>query len=102
MLPEKKRWENIVSSMGISNDDEIIIYDNSDLISSCRCWYTFLYFGHDPSLVSVLNGGLKKWKQEEKPTVSSLTEINRSIYKARENKEHAERLENKFFPAIFN
>ena len=38
-------------------------------------------------MVSVLNGGLKKWKQEEKPTVNSLTEINRSIYKARENKE---------------
>ena len=32
----------------------------------------------------VLDGGLKKWKQEEKPTVNSLTEINRSIYKARE------------------
>ena len=88
MLPSTIRWENIVSNLGISNEDTIIIYDNSDLISSCRCWYTFLYFGHDPSLVSVLNGGLKKWKQEEKPTVNSLTEINRSIYKARENKEN--------------
>ena len=32
-------WEKIISNMGIENNDEIIIYDNSDVISSCRCWY---------------------------------------------------------------
>ena len=73
MLPKAKDWENIVSNLGINNNDKIIVYDNSDLISSCRCWYTFIYFGHDPSLISVLNGGLKKWKQERKPVVKSET-----------------------------
>ena len=86
MLPSVKKWEGIVSNLGISNDDKIIIYDNSDLISSCRCWFTFIYFGHDPSLISVLNGGLKKWKQERKPTVNSVTKVNQSRYKAKENK----------------
>ena len=86
MLPSTKKWEEIVSNLGISNNDNIVIYDNSDLISSCRCWYTFRYFGHDPSLVSVLDGGLKKWKQEGKPTVNYHTIINKSIYKAAENK----------------
>ena len=75
MLPSVKEWEDIVSNLGISNDDNIVIYDNSDVISSCRCWYTFRYFGHDPSLVSVLDGGLKKWKQEGKPTVKHKTNI---------------------------
>ncbi len=87
MLPSTKVWEDIVSNLGISNEDKIIIYDNSDLISSCRCWYSFLYFGHDPSLVSVLNGGFKKWKQEGRSTVNSKTIINKSIYKAKENKQ---------------
>ena len=41
MMPSKKIWEEIVSSMGISNNDEIVIYDNSDLYSSCRCWFSF-------------------------------------------------------------
>ena len=36
MLVKKDLWEKIISSMGISNDDRIIIYDNSDVISSCR------------------------------------------------------------------
>ena len=87
MLPSKEIWEDIVSNLGISNNDNIIIYDNSDLISSCRCWYTFRYFGHNPALVSVLDGGLKKWKLEGKPTVKYETIINKSSYKATINKE---------------
>ena len=68
MLTDKQDWENIVSQMGIDQNDKIIIYDNSDVISACRCWYNFIYFGHDPKLVHVLNGGLKKWKKENKIT----------------------------------
>ena len=36
MLPSSKRWDEIVSDLGIENKDRIIVYDNSDLISSCR------------------------------------------------------------------
>ena len=84
MLPEKKIWEKIVSSMGISNKDKIVIYDNSDVISSCRCWYTFIYFGHNPKLVHVLDGGLKKWKLEKKPLTNSIPIPSRTNYNAKE------------------
>ena len=87
MLTDIKSWEKIVSSMGIKNEDQIIIYDNSDVISSCRCWYNFIYFGHDPSLVHVLDGGLKKWINEKKPTVNNLTKTISSNYIANEKKE---------------
>jgi thiosulfate/3-mercaptopyruvate sulfurtransferase len=87
MLTDKKIWEKIVSSLGIKNDDQLIIYDNSDVISSCRCWYNFIYFGHDPDLVSVLDGGLKKWINEKKPTVNDLTKTITSDYIANEKKE---------------
>ena len=87
MLTDKKKWEKIISSLGIRNEDKIIIYDNSDVISSCRCWYNFIYFGHDPGLVSVLNGGLKKWINEKKPTVNNLTKTISSNYIANEKKE---------------
>ena len=65
MLTDINSWELLISSMGIENKDEIVIYDNSDVISSCRCWYNLIYFGHNPKLVHVLDGGLKKWKKEE-------------------------------------
>ena len=87
MLVNQIEWEEIVSKMGIKNDDKIVIYDNSDVISSCRCWFNFIYFGHNPKLVYVLNGGLKKWIKENKGVTNDVTKITRSNYKSFEKKE---------------
>jgi len=87
MLPDKNSWQKIVSSMGILPNDNIVVYDNSDLISSCRCWYTFIYFGHNPKFVHVLNGGLKKWRLENRPISNIIKKINPSNYIAKENKD---------------
>jgi thiosulfate/3-mercaptopyruvate sulfurtransferase len=86
MLVGIKEWEEIVSNMGISNDDQIVIYDNSDVISSCRCWYNFIYYGHNPKLIKVLNGGLKKWIGENREIDNELPKITKSNYKAKEFK----------------
>ncbi len=72
--------------MGISNTDKVVIYDNSDLITSCRCWFQFLYFGHDSKLVFILDGGLKKWRLENKKVTNKETKIISSKYFAKENK----------------
>jgi len=85
MLTDSKSWERILSDMGIENNDKIVIYDNSDVISSCRCWYNLIYFGHDPKLVYVLNGGLKKWKKENKITNSESVTTKVSHYSCVEN-----------------
>ncbi len=87
MLVDINCWEKIVSKMGIKKNDKIIIYDNSDVVSSCRCWFNFIYFGHDPKLVHVLNGGFKKWIKEKREIVSNLPTINLSTYKSFENKD---------------
>ena len=87
MLVEMDNWEKILSNMGIKNDDEIVIYDNSDVISSCRCWFNLIYFGHDPNLVQVLNGGMKKWIKENKEVTTNITNIQPSNYKSFEKKE---------------
>ena len=82
MLPTKEKWEEIISSLGISNENRIIIYDNSDVISSCRGWYNFIYFGHDKKLVSILDGGLKKWKLEDRPLTKKTVNYLETNYKA--------------------
>ena len=87
MLVSLDEWEKIVSEMGIDNDDQIVIYDNSDVISACRCWYNFIYFGHKPDLVKVLNGGFKKWVLENKITDTIIPKIEKTEYKANENKD---------------
>ena len=83
MLPDEKEWEKIISNLGISNEDRIIVYDNSDVISSCRCWYSLIFFGHDPNLVSVLDGGLIKWKNENREITNKTFNYEKKNYKAK-------------------
>jgi thiosulfate/3-mercaptopyruvate sulfurtransferase len=85
MLTDVNSWKKIMGDMGIKNKDEIVVYDNSDVISSCRCWYNLIYFGHDPKLVHVLDGGLKKWKIENKITNNNKVITKNSIYLCEEN-----------------
>ena len=86
MLPSREDWEVIVSGLGISNSDHIVVYDNSDVLSSCRAWYSFLYFGHDSKLISVLDGGFKKWVIEKRPTSKKINSNKKSKYIAKENR----------------
>jgi thiosulfate/3-mercaptopyruvate sulfurtransferase len=85
MLPTKEDWENILSNLGINNSDHVIIYDNSDVFSSCRVWFTFLYFGHDPNLVSVMDGSFKKWLNEKRPISKEINNNKNSKYSSNEN-----------------
>ena len=85
MLTTKMEWEKIISNYGINNSDHVIIYDNSDVISSCRVWYNFIYFGHDPNLISVLDGGFSKWLKEKRPTDGGVVNFSKSKYVANEN-----------------
>ena len=85
MLPKKDNWEKIMSELGVKNSDHIVVYDNSDVISSCRVWYTFLYFNHDPNLVSVLDGSFKKWLKEKKATTKDIKKFKKSSYLVQEN-----------------
>ena len=82
MLPSEDQWSKSISKLGISNNDKILIYDNSRLYSACRCWFSLLYFGHDIEKLYILNGGLKKWRQENKALTNEKTNILTSNYKA--------------------
>tara|TARA_B110000438_G_scaffold291335_1_gene328137 strand:- start:2132 stop:2947 length:816 start_codon:yes stop_codon:yes gene_type:complete len=84
-LPSLKDHKKAVSGMGITNEDRIVIYCNSDLISSCRAWFQFLYFGHNSKLISILNGGMKKWKLEKRKVTNKKKKILPSNYRAKEN-----------------
>ena len=94
MLVDINEWEKIVSKMGIKKSDEIVVYDNSDVISSCRCWFNFIYFGHNPKLIHVLNGGLKKWIKEKRKVSRNTSDLEISEYKSVEKKEL---VKNKYF-----
>lgn len=68
MLPPPEKFSSRMRSMGIGDGSRIVVYDRSGLYSAARVWWTFRVMGVDD--VSVLNGGLPKWKREGHPVES--------------------------------
>jgi len=62
MLPEAALFAEVVGKLGIGSQTEVIIYDAGYV--SARIWWMFRTFGHDN--VRILNGGLRKWKAEDR------------------------------------
>jgi thiosulfate/3-mercaptopyruvate sulfurtransferase len=65
MLPSQVKFASRMKKMGIGDGMKIVVYDSTGLFSAARVWWTFRAMGHQD--VSVLNGGLKKWKAEGRP-----------------------------------
>lgn len=65
MLPPPEKFSSRMRAMGIGDGSRIVIYDNKGLFSAARVWWTFRVMGVED--VSVLNGGLPKWKREGRP-----------------------------------
>ena len=63
-IPATDLFENLSSEIGIKNSDHIIVYDSLGIFSAPRVWWMFNYFGHKK--ISILDGGLVKWKNENK------------------------------------
>lgn len=60
-LPPAAQFAAVVSAMGISSSDHVIVYDASGVnFSAPRVWWMFRAFGHDA--VSLLDGGLAAWR----------------------------------------
>ena len=84
MLSNSDYWTRMLWSFGIKNTDHIVVYDFSDVYSSCRLWFSLKYFGHEK--VSVLDGGLKKWLKEKKPIAKKIEKMKHiDSYQTNEN-----------------
>jgi thiosulfate/3-mercaptopyruvate sulfurtransferase len=63
MLPSPEKFAADLKCLGASDAKHIICYDSVGLFSAARLWWMLKWFGHDR--VSVLDGGLLKWKAED-------------------------------------
>src|SRR3954451_15896947 len=68
MLPGPAMFGEAVGVLGIGNGDTVVVYDGGTLSGAARVWWTFRIFGHPKVLV--LDGGLPKWKAENRPVES--------------------------------
>ncbi len=63
MLPKAEKFASRMQSLGLGDGSRIVLYDNSPFRSSARAWWMLsIVFGAHG--VSVLDGGLAKWKAE--------------------------------------
>jgi thiosulfate/3-mercaptopyruvate sulfurtransferase len=65
MLPGPTQFGEAVGALGIGDNDTVVVYDNLGLYSAPRVWWTFRLFG--AKNVYILDGGLPKWKAENRP-----------------------------------
>ncbi len=80
-LPKPEAFAAAVSSMGITNDDTIVVYDGPGMVTSPRVWWMFRTMGANN--VFVLDGGFDNWKNAGRPVTDSVTKIAPSAFVAK-------------------
>lgn len=77
-LPDPVTFQRHVSSMGITRDDTIVVYDGPGLFSAPRVWWLFRVMGAER--VYVLDGGFDRWRAEGRPVTAEPTRIAPSAF----------------------
>ncbi len=61
MLPSPQVFSEMVGQLGVSDQHTLVIYDDGNLFSAPRVWWTFRIFGAPK--VYILAGGFSGWQQ---------------------------------------
>jgi thiosulfate/3-mercaptopyruvate sulfurtransferase len=77
-LPQPQHFSQFASSMGISADDTVVIYDGPGFFSAPRVWWMFRVMGAEK--VFLLDGGFDGWKREGRPVTAEPTKIAGSYF----------------------
>ncbi|WP_394938716.1 sulfurtransferase [Psychromicrobium sp. YIM B11713] len=64
-LPAQADFQRAARSWGINQDDLVVIYDDAGNTSAARAWWLLRYAGFET--VSLLDGGLKAWRDAGLP-----------------------------------
>jgi thiosulfate/3-mercaptopyruvate sulfurtransferase len=80
MLPDAEQFGQMVGDLGIGNDDDVVVYDTHGIFSAPRVWWMFRVFGH--KRVFVLDGGLPRWRMENRPLERGTPQIPPQRFKA--------------------
>jgi thiosulfate/3-mercaptopyruvate sulfurtransferase len=82
MLPSAAAFAARMSSLGLNDSDDLVVYDGSGAnLSAARVWWTFRVFGHER--VAVLDGGMGKWRREKRPIEAGTVRLPPGRFTAR-------------------
>ena len=80
-----KQAETIFSFVGVTNEKKIVFYDDISGMLAARGVWMLLYFSHENAFL--LDGGIKKWQNENLPLESKLNSPSPSIFTGKPNSE---------------
>ena len=83
MVPSAAGFSSKVRKLGLGDGVRIVVYDNNRFSASARVWWMFRLFGHED--VSVLDGGLGKWRAEGHPVDDLPVTPSERHFTARQN-----------------
>jgi len=83
MLPGTIHFGKAVGALGIADTDTVVVYDSLGLFSAARVWWTFRIFG--AKNVRILDGGLPKWKAEDRPLETGEAKRSPRVFNAEMN-----------------
>ena len=75
-LPPLDDLRNVFETAGVSNQSQIVLYGERYGLFAARAYYTLDYMGL-ADRAALLNGGLEKWKAEQRPLGGEPTKIKR-------------------------
>lgn len=78
MLAPPEKVAQMLGERGISNDSNVVIYDGQITPPAGRTFWILEYLGH--KRVSVLNGGLMKWKKEGGEVSKDAPSVTKATY----------------------
>lgn len=71
-LPDMKNFIEAMKSIGMTESSKVVIYDDGNLAMAGRLWWLLKYTGKDK--VYILEGGMKKWLENQLEVTAILTE----------------------------
>jgi thiosulfate/3-mercaptopyruvate sulfurtransferase len=65
MVPTADAFAGAMRRLGVNTDSRVVLYSAANPWWATRVWWLLRNFGHDNA--AVLNGGLQKWRRENRP-----------------------------------
>ena len=78
----KQSCEELLQRAGINNDTTLILYGDFNNWFAAFAFWVFKYYGYDD--IRLMNGGRKKWLEEDRPLSKDIPEYPKGNFKAAE------------------
>jgi thiosulfate/3-mercaptopyruvate sulfurtransferase len=79
-LPDFRVLVKKLGAWGVSNQSQVVAYDDAGGAFAGRLWWLLRALGHDN--VAVLNGGIKHWQQQGYQITTTLPRLKPAIFRA--------------------